>query len=185
MRISVLIGHSNRDRSRASGAQGLEHDDGVFGVVEHIDRFDRDISVWSLRRPRAGGPRGVRFADGFANIETFDQLTEDRVVEVEEAVGALADKELRIVGVVGRFRERQDTFAIVLQIGVVIIVKLSQRRTARSGPGRVASLDHEVIDDPMKNDAVVKSWDFGWQDQRRVQRQRAARCSNNSNTMSP
>ena len=54
------------------------------------------------------------------------------------------------------------------QFGIELIVKRSQTGATRSGPRGISTLNHEIIDDSMKNDSVIKvlfgelNHPFGW-----------------------
>ena len=79
------------------------------------------------------------------------------MVEVEMPSWSFGDEELRIVRVVGRLRHRQDPGPVVLEIDVELIVKVAQRGTAVPLAGRITTLDHKIVDDPMEDDPVVRS----------------------------
>jgi hypothetical protein len=129
----------------------LQQDDGVLLVDEAPRELDGDV------RDRPVGTVHRNPADRLADALPLDQDPEDRVVEVEVPLRSFGDEELRIVGVVLGLRHREDARPIVLQIDVELIVELSERRAAGAGPRGIASLDHEVVDHPMKDDAVVEA----------------------------
>ncbi len=155
--VAVLIGHGELDgRGPALIPFCLEHDDRILGVVEDIDAVDRDVVVRLLRVPGPARLGRTGSADFFSNVEAFDQLSEYGMIEVEEASWDLGDEKLRVVRIVARLGKRQHALAIVLQVGMKIIVKVAEGRSAGTGSGGVTTLDHEVIGDPMKNDPVIE-----------------------------
>ena len=68
------------------------------------------------------------------------------------------DEELRVVRVIGRLGHRDQAGAIVLQIDAELVFEIRQGRTAGPVAVRVASLNHEVVDDSMENQPVVETF---------------------------
>ena len=66
------------------------------------------------------------------------------------------DEELRIVGVVDGLCVRKHPRTIVLQFLVKLVVNISKRRAAAPGSGRIATLNHETVDNPVKGHVVVE-----------------------------
>ena len=95
-------------------------------------------------------------ADRFANLFAFNKLSEDAVIEVKKSLRPLRDKKLRIVSIVTGFSVRQHARSRVHQISIKIVVKITQRRTTRSGCRRIACLQHKVIDDAMELNTIIK-----------------------------
>ena len=65
------------------------------------------------------------------------------------------DEELRAVGARARIRHRQQVRLVELQFGVELVGELVARTTA-TGARRVAALDHEAVDDPVEDRAIVE-----------------------------
>ena len=148
-RISVGVGDGHRDVGLAREALlGAEHQHAVFFVGEDVDRTHHDVGQRTIAC--SGGHVRNRRED----IEAFDKLAEHGVIEIETSRRAFGDEELRIVGVVAALGHRQDAGAVVLQVEVELVVEIAQRRAARSSFGRVSTLDDEVVDNAMEDDAV-------------------------------
>ena len=65
-------------------------------------------------------------ADRLPHVLAPGQDPEDRVVEVEGAGGNLGDEELAVVGVVKGLGHRQQAAAVVLQVDVELVIKVTE-----------------------------------------------------------
>jgi len=127
------------------------------GVVRtgEVDRVDGD---WGVGPVVGGGEVGAVLeavdegaAVGVAGI--VDDFTKDGVEVVEPGGGGQGDEELRAVGV-GTGVGHGDRVVGVGQAGVEFILK-DVARAAAAGAEWVASLNHEVVNQTVKDQAVV------------------------------
>src|SRR6478735_2532537 len=84
---------------------------------------------------------------------------EDRVAVVEVWRGAERDEELRAVGVRPGVGHREDALAVVAQARMELVGELVAR-AAESLAERIATLNHEAVDDAVEDDAVVEGRGF-------------------------
>ena len=82
-------------------------------------------------------------------------LTKDGVVVVQVRGRRHGDEELGAVGAWAGIGHGQQEWAVKLQLRVELVLELVARATA-AGAGRVAALDHEVIDDAVEDCAVIE-----------------------------
>ena len=68
--------------------------------------------------------------------------------------GTMRDEELAPIGARSRVGHRQDTGRVVPTRGAELVSEVVAR-SAHPGAGRVPALNHEIVDDPMKLQAVV------------------------------
>ena len=76
---------------------------------------------------------------------------------VQVRCGAKRDEELRAAGIGAGVGHRQDARDVVFQVRVEFVGNLVAG-AATTGAGRVAALDHEPVDDPVKNNAVIEAF---------------------------
>ena len=100
---------------------------------------------------------GRHVTDRGTDILALGQHAEDRVVEIEVPDGSLGDEELAVIGVVGCLGHSYQAGSVVLQVDVVLVVEVTERRATGTGAGWVTALDHKVIDDPVEDRAVIES----------------------------
>src|SRR5438046_1364588 len=112
--------------------------------------LDHNILDGTVARAGAGGRDRV---DDLLRAFVGD-LTEDRVLPVEPVRRGDGDEELRPVGTGAGVRHGEQVRPVEGQLGVDLVAELVPRATP-PGTGRVASLDHEVVDDAVKDRAVV------------------------------
>lgn len=98
-------------------------------------------------------------SDAFHRLHARVDAAENRVLSVQPLRWRQCYEELRTVRIRSGIRHRQDPGAGVLQIGVEFIGKRCSvnGRSAAAGTGRVAALDHKVLDDTMEDRVVVVS----------------------------
>src|SRR3546814_10457856 len=87
----------------------------------------------------------MRISDWSSDVCSSDL---GRIVKADEE---LAVRRIRI----GAARHRTD--AADMRFGGKFRLQIRLLRSAHSGAGRIAALGHESIDDPVKDDAVVKA----------------------------
>ena len=113
------------------------------------DRLEEDLLV------RTVVGVGVDAADLADDVHPVGDLAEDGVAVVEVGLGVERDEELRAVRVRPGVRHAQDPFVVVAQLVVELVVELVAG-PAPAGAGRVAGLDHEVLDDSVEEHVVVQ-----------------------------
>lgn len=96
----------------------------------------------------------VALSDGIHDVLTVGHMTEDGVLVVEVGLRSMRDKKLATVGVWPCVGHRENTGAIVLQVGSKLILK-PVAGTACPCPGGIAALDHEIGNDTVEGDAVI------------------------------
>ena len=104
--------------------------------------------------------RPVALADLVDHVLSLGHLAEDRVVApvlvvVEPRHGHVGDEELAAVGVLPAVGHRQDARLVEEQISVRLVVERVARPPS-AGPGGVAALGHEGVDDAVERQAVVE-----------------------------
>jgi hypothetical protein len=77
------------------------------------------------------------------------------VAAVEVRLSVQGDEELRAVSVGAAVGHREHAGAVVGEVVVELVFELVAGAAA-AGTGRVAALDHEVLDDPVELDVVVQ-----------------------------
>src|SRR5262249_15400960 len=103
----------------------------------------------------AGAGVGRHRGDAAEYVKATNELAEDGVVEIEEALWADGHEELRAVGVLARVGHRQLAVAAEDRLGVELVVELEAGPAGTVTAG-VAALDDEVRHDAMERQAVVK-----------------------------
>ena len=99
----------------------------------------------------------VTLSDGVDHVLTFSCLAENRVVAVEVWSRKVCDEELGTVCVWSSVRHGEDTWLVVLvECWLAFALELVAWAT-HSCASWVATLDHEVVDHAVKDDAVVES----------------------------
>ena len=119
MSISVLVGNGEGDVGRTRTGQRLQHHYRVLLIGEDVYRGHDNI------RDRSR-PANCCLTDSFAYVIPFDQLAEDTVIKIKVPSRRLGDEELRVVRVVSALGERQNARPVVLQIGMELIIEVSQ-----------------------------------------------------------
>src|SRR5262245_43122082 len=119
------------------------------GILFERDRLD------ALVVDRAVVVAGRRSLDLVDDVHAVGHAAEDRVLAVEpRRLGRGDEEELRAVGVragVGH-RERAAGDLVVVDLVLELVAG-----TAGAGALRAAALDHEVLDDTVEDEAVVKA----------------------------
>ena len=104
----------------------------------------------------------VVLLDVVDHVHALAHLTEHRVHLVEMRLGRVADEELAAAGVLAGVRHGQGAGHVLVGVEVGLALDLVARaagadaRVARLLGERIAALDHEVRDDPVKAGAVVE-----------------------------
>jgi len=100
---------------------------------------------------------GVDVANGVNNVHSALDAAEDGVLVVEPGGFVKGDEELRAVGVFAGIGHAEDTLAGVFEAAVELIPELAapEGLAAATSTGGVTTLDHEVLDDAVEDDAVV------------------------------
>ena len=105
-----------------------------------------------------------RGADFFQNVVAFDQLAERGVLMVEERRVAMTDEKLAAGGIgIVRAGHGNDAAHVraVIELGLDLVTRPArapQVFLARVLGQRVAALNHETFDDPVKTSAVIKAF---------------------------
>ena len=102
------------------------------------------------------GFHDVALLDRVDDILAFENLAKHRMLAVQPRSGDVGDEELRAVGVGAGVGHRQDAGCVVFEIGMKFVFKRVTRPASSRAIG-AAALDHEVGDDAMKCEAVVKT----------------------------
>src|SRR4051812_1837990 len=121
-------------------------------VLVFLLPLDRDLGHRDGRR-RPILAIGLRLTDLLDNVDAFGDDAKDRVLAIEMRRRAERDEELAAVGIRAGVRHGQNPRAIVPKAGMELVFELV------AGPAvalteRVTALDHEALDDAMKDDAV-------------------------------
>src|SRR5215211_2719869 len=103
----------------------------------------------------AVGRVAVDGGDGVDHVHALDDLAEDRVLAVQPGRGGLGDEELGAVGV-GPGVGHGQVPGPVEAVGAVDLVLELVAGAAAAVPERVATLDHEVGDDPVEHGPLVQ-----------------------------
>lgn len=92
-------------------------------------------------------------------IHSFRYASENRMLAVQERRWSKCDKELASVCVGSGVGHGQDASADKAQLGMQLVLESSSidRSTTRTRSCRIATLNHEAIDDPVKENTVVES----------------------------
>ena len=105
------------------------------------------------------GPEAVLAArrhrlERLEHVETVDQLAEQRVLRWQTHAGRAGhDEELAAVGVRSGIRHRQRADLVLAGLGQLVLEAIAG--AAPAGPLGAAALDHEALDDPVEDEAVV------------------------------
>ena len=99
---------------------------------------------------------GGGFANGFDDVKAFDHFAEYGMAVVQMGGGPEGDEELRAAGIGSGIGHRQDAWAIMLQVRMKFIREIVTG-AATAGSGGVAALNHEAVDYPVENDAIIES----------------------------
>src|SRR5271157_50300 len=113
------------------------------------DRKDPDLLLGAVLG--AAGDLG----DLLDYVVALDHFAKHAVFIVEVRGGGRGDKELAAVGIGSGIGHGEDAGLGVLEIGMELVGEFVAG-TAASGAFRVATLNHEIGNDPMENGAVVK-----------------------------
>src|SRR5690606_6833921 len=97
----------------------------------------------------------VALTHGIHDVLTADDVAEHAVPVVQVRRGPLRDEKLAAIGARARIRHGEDAGTIMLQRLVELVLELVPRAT-RPVPRRITTLDHEILDDAMKGQAVIK-----------------------------
>src|SRR5438105_4696193 len=89
------------------------------------------------------------------DIQSFGYFSKHRMSSVEVRGRSKSDEELATVGVWTGVRHREDSFGVVLELGMDFIGECITGAAAACAC-RVAALDHESIDHAVKDDSVVE-----------------------------
>src|SRR5688572_28275384 len=90
-------------------------------------------------------------------LHSFDHLSPHSILAVEKMCVAEADEKLA-VGAVGILRARHRGGPADVRLAAELGLEVGLFRATRTGAGRVASLRHETVDDPVEDDAVVEAF---------------------------
>jgi len=99
----------------------------------------------------------VALFDGKENIFAGNDAAKDTVLTIEPGGSDMGDEKLAAVGVGAGIGHAQHTRAIMFEVGVKFVAE-AIARAATTGTGRIAALDHEVLDDAVEGNAVVKTF---------------------------
>ena len=99
---------------------------------------------------------GVVLADGIDDVLSFGGLAKDGVLAVEVGSGAVGDEELGAVGVGSRVGHGKDARLVVATVGLALALELVAWAAGARALG-ASALDHEVGDDAVEFQAIVKS----------------------------
>ena len=127
----------------------LDSGPGFDSVAVDGDRLEHHVGFRAVVGVGFGG------SDLTDDVHTVDDLPEHRVATVEVRRRVERDEKLRAVRVRPRVSHAEDARAVVGQLVVELVVELVAGTTA-AGAGRVATLDHEAVDDAVKENVVVE-----------------------------
>ena len=98
----------------------------------------------------------VALLNGVNDVLTADDLSENGMLVVQMGLRSVRDKELRPIGVGPGVRHGENASAVMPELGMKFIIELV---AGISGPGavRAAGLDHEVADNPMELQSIIKT----------------------------
>mmetsp|Transcript_4898 Transcript_4898/g.12065 ORF Transcript_4898/g.12065 Transcript_4898/m.12065 type:complete len:361 (-) Transcript_4898:789-1871(-) len=124
---------------------------GFEGVDENGRAQDLDLLFWLVRR------RALHPLHQVEDVEPPDDAPEDRVLVVQVRTRLERDEELRAVGVEPRVGHAEQAAPFEAETGVEFVIEFAAPAalSAFAGAGRVAALDHEVLDHPMEAHPVV------------------------------
>ena len=115
-------------------------------VVEESGRITSDGNLLNL----------ITLLDRVHNILAIDYFAEDSVLSIKPWCRYMRDEELASISSWSSVRHRKNARSGVTKRGVELILEtVSWPSSSRSG--WVAALDHEVIDDSVKRNAVIKA----------------------------
>mmetsp|Transcript_9809 Transcript_9809/g.24474 ORF Transcript_9809/g.24474 Transcript_9809/m.24474 type:complete len:262 (+) Transcript_9809:106-891(+) len=129
----------------------------LLRVMRSVDQLS-DLATVSdgdlLGRRSASASEGLDLVD---DVHAVDDLAEDDVPPVEPGGGHGRDEELRSVGVRAGVGHGEHAGAGVLELEVLVLELRSVDGLAASAGavGEVASLDHELRDDPVEGGVLV------------------------------
>src|SRR5690606_19819887 len=98
----------------------------------------------------------VALANGIDHILARDNLTKDGVLAVKVGLGGVGDEELAAIGVGASIRHRNDARVMLERVAARFVLELVAGAAA-SGAGGVATLNHEVADYTVEEDAIVEA----------------------------
>src|SRR5688572_27914785 len=98
----------------------------------------------------------VALLDGVYDVLPFRHLAEHRVLAVQVRLRRVRDEELAAVRVRAGVGHRDHAALVLERIALALVGELVAGAAA-AGAGRVARLDHEVVDDAVKLHAVVEA----------------------------
>src|SRR3954453_4105557 len=124
---------------------------GARSAALHLDRLQDDVLDGTV--VAAGGDLGDPVDDVAALL--VGDLPEDRVPHVQVRRLAHRDEELRAVRPRPGVGHGQQVRTVELQLGVELVLELVAG-AAVALPERVTALDHEAVDDPVEDRAVVE-----------------------------
>lgn len=102
------------------------------------------------------GIDGVTLFDGIDDILTFGDFAEDGVLAIEPGGSDVGDEKLASVGSGACVGHGENTGNVMLEVGAAFVFKFVAGTTATCSC-RVSALNHEVGDDAVEGDAVIKS----------------------------
>ena len=116
-----------------------------------VDRVDGDVGDRTVAGTGAGGADRVDHRPALG----VGDLAEDGVLEVQVRGLGGGDEELAAVGVRSGVGHREQVRPVEAQLGVELVGEVVAR-AAGAAAQRVAALDHEVVDHPVEDGAVVE-----------------------------
>jgi len=105
---------------------------------------------------RAVAGTGFCFTDLVNDIHAFHHVPKDRVFGIEEVVVDKVDEELGAPGVWSGIRHRDCTPVVPVGVRELILDHVTGSAPARAG--RVATLQHKPVDDPVEDHAVIEAF---------------------------
>ena len=130
---------------------------GLFVIQHCIPLVD---ALFLSRKEVVGGIENfnlldfVAAGDGVHDIHPISDMTEDGVFAVKVRCGHVGDEELASIGPWAGIGHGKNTGAVVFEPSVDFVFKAVAGSAAASA-GRIAALDHELLDDAMEGEAVV------------------------------
>ena len=128
-----------------------------LGLIERIPLCDPGLLGFE---ERVGGIEDFDFhdlvllRDRVDDILAFGDFAEDGMLAVEVGSRQMGDEKLAAVRAGAGIGHRENPGLVVLEAGFDLVLELVAG-TAHAGAGRVAALDHEIRDHPVKREAVV------------------------------